>query len=70
MRCESNHCVYFKRISKENYVILRLYMDDMLVARTRKKDIKNHKERLPKIFNMKDLGEARQILGMKITRDK
>jgi len=40
---------------QENYVILLLYVDDMLVVGTTKKDIDDLKERLSKIFNMKDL---------------
>ena len=33
-RCHSNHCVYFKRLDNESYIILLLYVDDMLVARS------------------------------------
>jgi hypothetical protein len=31
-RCHSEHCVYFKRIENGSYIILLLYVDDMLVA--------------------------------------
>ena len=31
-RCDSNHCVYFKRLDDESYIILLLYVDDMLVT--------------------------------------
>jgi len=31
-RCNSNHCVYFKRLDNDNYIILCLYVDGMLVA--------------------------------------
>ena len=34
-RCHSDHCVYFKRLDDDNYIILCLYVDDMLVARLR-----------------------------------
>ena len=31
-RCHSNHYVYFKRLDNGRYIILLLYVDDMLVA--------------------------------------
>ena len=62
-RCHSNHCVYFKRLDNERYIILLLYVDDM-------QDINVLKIKLTKSFTMKDLGAAKQILGMRITRDR
>ena len=32
VRCHSNHCVYFKRLDIGKYIILLLYVDDILVA--------------------------------------
>ena len=46
-----------------------LYVDDMLVARYNMQDINVLKRKLAKSFAMKDLGVAKQILGMRITRD-
>jgi hypothetical protein len=31
-RCHSDHCVYFKRLENGSFIILLLYVDDMLVA--------------------------------------
>ena len=31
-RCHSDHCVYFKILDGGSYIILSLYVDDMLVA--------------------------------------
>ena len=69
-RCHSNHCVYFKRLDNERYIILLLYVDDMLVAGSNMKDINVLKRKLANSFAMKDLGAAKQILGMRITRDR
>jgi len=55
-RCQSNHCVYFKKTTNENYVILFLYVDDMLVTGSSMHDIVDLKEKLAKTFEMKDLG--------------
>ncbi|KAL2239399.1 UNVERIFIED_CONTAM: Retrovirus-related Pol polyprotein from transposon TNT 1-94 [Sesamum indicum] len=54
----------------EFFIILLLYVDDMLIAGSNVKEINRLKDQLSRKFDMKDLGEARQILGMKITRDK
>ena len=53
-----------------SYIILLLYVDDMLIAGFSIKEINNLKKQLSKQFEMKDLGVAKQILGMRIIRDK
>ena len=68
-RCHSDHCVYFKRIDNGRYIILSLYVDDMLVVGSNMSDINVIKKKVSKSFVMKDLGVAKQILGMKLTRD-
>jgi hypothetical protein len=69
-RCHSNHCVYFKRLENGSYIILLLYVDDMLVAGSNMQDINVLKKKLSNSFAMKDLGAAKKILGMRITRDR
>ena len=69
-RCHSDHCVYFKRLDNGRYIILLLYVDDMLVAGSNMQDINVLKRKLAKSFTMKDLGDAKKIPGMRITRDR
>ena len=69
-RCNSDHCVYFKRLENDSYIILCLYVDDMLVAGSNMDHISELKQQLAKSFAMKDLGATKQILGMKICRDR
>ena len=45
-------------------------MDDILIAGSSIEKINNLKKQLSKQFAMKDLGVAKQILGMRIIRDK
>ena len=52
-----------------SYIILLLYVDDMLVAGSNMQDINVLKRKLAKSFVMKDLGVSKQIIGMRITRD-
>ncbi|KAE8688563.1 Retrovirus-related Pol polyprotein from transposon TNT 1-94 [Hibiscus syriacus] len=67
-RCQADHCCYIKRFDN-SFIILLLYVDDMLVAGSDMQDIINLKQKLSKQFAMKDLGATKQILGMRIKRD-
>ena len=66
-RCHSDHCVYLKRKNDDNDIILLLYVDDMLFAGSNMHEINVLKRKLANSFAMKDLGAAKQILGMKIS---
>jgi hypothetical protein len=68
-RCQADHCCYVKSFDN-SYIILLLYVDDMLIAGSSIEEINNLKKQLSKQFAMKDLGPAKQILGMRITRDR
>ena len=68
-RCEVDHCCYVKSFDN-SYIILLLYVDDMLIAGSSIEEINNLKKQLSKQFAIKDLGVAKQILGMRIIRDK
>ena len=45
-QCHYDHCVYFKRLDDDNYIILCLYVDDMLVDGSNIDHIKGLKEQL------------------------
>jgi hypothetical protein len=60
-------CVYTKSIDNE-YVIISLYLDDMLLFSTSMNAIYNTKRFLASKFDMKDMGETSVILGIKIIR--
>nr|GEZ14654.1 retrotransposon protein, putative, Ty1-copia subclass [Tanacetum cinerariifolium] len=64
---ECDKCVYVKDTSSE-YVILCLYVDDMLIVSSNDKMIKSTKDMLKSKFDMKDMGLADVILGIKIIR--
>ena len=68
-RCEADHCCYVKSFDN-SFIILLLYADDMFIAGSRIEEINNLKKQLSKQFAMKDLGVAKQILGMRIIRNK
>ena len=64
-RCEYDSCVYFKQSDDPTYLLL--YVDDMMIAAKNKTHAQKLKTQLKKEFNMKDLGEAKKIIGMEIT---
>jgi len=67
-RCEYDSCVYFKQSDDPTYLLL--YVNDMLIATRNKTHIQKLKAQLKKEFDMKNLREAKKILGMEITRDR
>ena len=68
-RCEVDHCCYVKFFDN-SYIILLLYVDDILIAGSSIEKTNDLKKQLSKQFAMKDLEVAKQILGMRIIRDK
>ena len=66
---EYDRCVYIK-IVDGSPIYLLLYVDDMLIAAKSRKEINTVKKLLSSEFDMKDLGVAKKILGMEITRDR
>src|SRR5436190_1587387 len=66
---EHDHCVYLKR-SKAGFLILTLYVDDILMASSDKKLVSETKVWLSSQFDMKDMGEASYVLGFKILWDR
>ena len=67
-RCQVDHCYYIKKFDN-SFIILLLYVDNMLIASSDMQEINTLKQKLLKQFAMKDL-IAKQILGMRISRDK
>lgn len=68
-RSKFDHCLYFKNL-KLKPVFLLLYVDDMLLIGPSMSEISIVKQNLSKSFEMKDLGNAKHILGMDIVRDR
>lgn len=64
---ESDKCVYSK-FKNNKGVIICLYVDDMLIFGSDLDQINNTKKFLCETFDMKDLGQADVILGVKIIR--
>ncbi|WVZ11959.1 hypothetical protein V8G54_016489 [Vigna mungo] len=68
-RCNYDDCVYTLNHDGEMLYLL-LYVDDILIASSDRGMIGETKARLADAFEMKELGEARRILGIDIKRDR
>ena len=65
---DEDHCVYIKR-NKDKYLLLSLYMDDILIVGNDLEFVQTIKRWLPSTFKMKDIREVSYIFGVKIHRD-
>ena len=64
----ADNCIYSKFINNEG-VIICLYVDNLLIFGTSLDVVHDAKHFLTSNFDMKDLGEANIILGIKILRN-
>jgi hypothetical protein len=65
----SDSCVYLHR-QRENHLILSLYVDDLFLFSNSTTLLNKYKQHLQSLFRMEDLGEAKLMLGIEITRDR
>ena len=66
----SDHCVFVRKFADGDFIILLLYVDDILIVGKDFSKIDRLKKQLNSSFAMKDLGPAKQILGISIVRDR
>ena len=62
--------MFVKKFDGGDFLVLLLYVDDMLIVGQDPKKIGSLKKALSKSFAMKDMGLAKQILRMHIVRDR
>ena len=65
---DEDHCVYKKR-STNKFIIMSLYVDNILIVGNNKEYVREIKGWLSSNFEMKHMGEVTYILGVKILRD-
>ena len=63
-------CLYFKFVNSLHPLFVLLYVDDMLIICKSVAKISEVKAQLKRFFDMKDLGPAQTILGIRILRDR
>lgn len=70
VRNQHDTCVYFKQYAEGKFVYLLLYVDDILLICKDKRIIRETKEMLKQEFEIRDLGDAKKILGIEIKRNR
>ena len=69
IKSDQDSCVY-KKFSGNSVAFLLLYVDDILLVGNDVPMLQETKDSLERCFQMKDLGEAAYILGIRIYRDR
>nr|GEW04356.1 putative zinc finger, CCHC-type [Tanacetum cinerariifolium] len=64
-----DQCIYLK-MSGTNFIILVLYVDDILLASNNIDLLHESKRSLSRNFDMKDLGKASYVIGIEIHQDR
>ncbi|RVW22648.1 Retrovirus-related Pol polyprotein from transposon TNT 1-94 [Vitis vinifera] len=64
-----DQCIY-QKVSRSKICFLVLYVDDILLATNNKGLLHEVKQFLSKNFDMKDMGDATYVIGIKIQRDR
>ena len=53
-----------------SFMIIALYVDDLLIFSNDEAERKNVKKVLSSEFEMKDLGDVRKVIGVRIRKEK
>jgi hypothetical protein len=66
---DADQCIYIRR-QHSIFLLVSLYVDDLLIACNQLVELKLFKQQLTSEFDMEDLGEASFVLGIEIVRDR
>lgn len=69
IQSKTDSCIYY-RMTEDIILIVAIYVDDMIIFSNNVKAKTSLKNELMSQFKMKDIGEARFVLGMQIIRDR
>ena len=69
-KTQADDCVFVMKFDGGDFLILLLYVEDMLIVGRNPKKMGSLKKAMRKSFAMKDVVQAKQILGMHIVRDR
>ena len=71
-RCISDTCMYVRDTKSGGKIMMGLFVDDILIAYDKRDESEwlGLQKQLMSRFKMKDLGDCKLILGMRVTRDR
>jgi hypothetical protein len=69
---QSQHdpCLFFVDLGTHGRICVLVYMDDFTILASSPRAMSATKETLSTAFQLKDLGEVKQILGLEVERDR
>ena len=65
----SDPCIYCRKAEKD-IMFIGVYVDDIILAAKNEKQLKQVKENLSNKFDIKDLGELKYFLSIKVEQNK
>jgi hypothetical protein len=68
VKCVLDNCMYLMSFSNVSKVVIALYVDDILILSDNIDIIRDLKHEFKRNFQMKDLGEVKNYLGMRMSR--
>ena len=73
-KCSADPCVYIKSVKRKDgkidFVIIALYVDDIILCLNNTNMLKKEKLALAKRIKVEDLGELHYVLGMSVKRNR
>lgn len=66
----SKHCVFIRKCSNDDFIILLLYVVDILILEEKISNIDRLQKLLGESFSMKHMRETKEILGIRIMCDR
>ena len=71
-RCVSDSCIYVRTTKTNSVILIGLFVDDLPIAYHKRDEAEwlELKSKFMSRFKMKDLGECKLILGMRVTRNR
>ncbi|KAL6311476.1 hypothetical protein AAG906_012064 [Vitis piasezkii] len=70
IQCQADHTLFMKHSKEGEMTLFIVYVDDIIITGDDEEGIGNLKKLLAREFEIKDLGQLRYFLGMKVGRTK
>ena len=65
---KADHSLYVKKTGCGGLIVIVIYVDDLIITRSKKDEIMDVKRVLGTEFDMKDLGELKYFLGIEVVQ--
>ena len=70
IQSQADHTLFYKHLENNKIAILIVYVDDIILTGDDSVELKNLKEKLAQVFEIKELGPLKYFLGIEFARSK